>query len=101
MVACLTVARLKTLPLLRIVEWLGKNEVRLFFAIGKSIKIVEMRLPWVKSAKRAHIVDYGMGLDPGDGLEVSAWDLWDMPGKTIRPRQRRHSRRISRRRKAA
>jgi hypothetical protein len=90
------VAKLKTLPLLRMVEWLGKNEVRLFFATGRGIKVVEMFLPWVKSAKGVRIVDRGMGLDPGDGLEVSSWDLWEMPGKTIRFPRKASARKSSR-----
>jgi hypothetical protein len=53
-------------------EWIEKNEVRLFFSTGL---ITEQRLPWVKSAKKARIVDNGLGLDPGDGLEVSAPSL--------------------------
>ena len=63
---------MSTYPRLLIVEWIEKNEVRLFFSTGL---ITEVRLPWVKSAKKARIVDNGLGLDPGDGLEVSAPNL--------------------------
>jgi hypothetical protein len=74
-------------PRLKLVEWIEKNEVRLFFSTGL---ITELRLPWVKSAKNARIVDRGLGLDPGDGLEVSAPDLASAPGaKVLRPARRR------------
>ena len=56
-------------PRLVLVEWIEKNEVRLFFSTGL---ITEQRLPWIKNAKKARIVDRGLGLDPGDGREVSA-----------------------------
>ncbi len=59
-------------PRLLIMEWIQKNEVRLFFSTGL---VIEMYLPWVKNAKRARIVDNGLGLDPGDGLEISAPNL--------------------------
>ena len=65
-------------PLLRLVEWLGGNRVRLFYSTGR---VIEVRLP-VASAKRARIVDYGMGLDPGDGLDMSADGLYDK-GKIV------------------
>jgi len=59
-------------PRLLIMEWIEKNEVRLFFSTGL---VTELCLPWVKSAKKARIVDNGLGLDPGDGLEISAPNL--------------------------
>jgi hypothetical protein len=68
-------------PLLRIVEWVKGNRVRLFFSTGR---VVEVGLP-VKSAKKARIVDYGMGLDPGDGLEFSAPDLYQRRGIELCP----------------
>lgn len=57
-------------------EWLGKNRVRLFFATGK---ILEVALP-IRSAKNARVVYGGVGVDPGDGYELSASTLHDMPG---------------------
>ena len=68
------------MPRILEVEWIERNEVRLFFTNGK---VVEMKLP-VKSAKTAHIVDYGMGLDPGDGWEFSAWTLSHRRGRVLR-----------------
>ncbi len=70
------------IPLIRIVEWIKGNEVRLFFSSGK---VVEVKLPWVKSARKARIVDDGMGLDPGDGLDVSATLLATKRGKVLLP----------------
>ena len=70
--------RSKIFPLLRLVEWLGANRVRLFFSTGR---VTENRLP-VKSARRAKIVDLGMGLDPGDGLDMSADGLYER-GKIV------------------
>ena len=67
-------------PRLLIVEWIEKNEVRLFFSSGR---VTEMHLPWVKNAKKARIVDGGLGLDPGDGLEVSAPDLAYAPDARV------------------
>jgi hypothetical protein len=61
---------MKTVPLLVLAEWLSKNRVRLSFSTGR---VTEVRLP-VRTAKSAHIVDMGMGLDPGDGRDVSS--LW-------------------------
>jgi len=55
-------------PRLNMVEWIERNEVRLFFSTGR---VVELKLP-VKSAKNAKVVDRGLGLDPGDGKEWSA-----------------------------
>ena len=65
--------------LLREVEWLGANRVRLFFASGK---ILETKLP-VRSCRRARVVDCGVGLDPGDGLEFPAIDLYHRRGRTF------------------
>lgn len=74
---------MKTLPMLRMVDWLSGNRVRLFFAVGKSIKVVEMRLPWIKNARNVRVVDYGMGLALGDGRDVSALGLWESPYKKV------------------
>ncbi len=72
-------------PLLRMVEWVKGNRVRLFFSTGR---VTEVSLP-VRSAKRARVVDFGMGLDPGDGLEFSAPDLYRRRGVELRPAGRR------------
>jgi hypothetical protein len=82
-----------SMPRINIVEWLGKNEVRLIFSNGK---IVELALPWVRSAKNAKITTRGHGLDPGDGLDVSARMLADdgwrrrskTPGRVLRKAMR-------------
>ena len=56
------------------VEWLGGAEVRLFFIDGA---VIERALPGVKSARKARIVDAGLGLNPGDGGgDMSAWMLY-------------------------
>jgi hypothetical protein len=60
------------------VEWLGRADVRLFFLDGT---VVEQTLPGVKSAKKARVVDEGLGLDPGDGKgEMSALALYRRRG---------------------
>ncbi len=63
------VPTIRKIPRLNVVEWIGGNEVRLFFS---NRKVVEIHLPWVRSTKNAKITTHGMGLDPGDGLDVSA-----------------------------
>jgi hypothetical protein len=73
------------LPLLRIVEWIEKNRVRLFFSSGK---VMEVAIPWVRSAKHAKIVDDGMGFDAGDGKDVGADTLAMMRGKVLLPGDR-------------
>ena len=73
------------IPLIRIVEWLGGNEVCLFFSSGK---VLEVKLSWIASAKKARIVDGGMGLDPGDGRDVSASMLAEMSGRVLLPGKR-------------
>lgn len=73
------------MPLIKIVEWIEKNRVRLFFSSGK---VVELKLPWVSSARKARIVDGGMGLDPGDGLDVSAAMLAARRGRVLLPGRR-------------
>jgi len=90
----------KSYPLLRMAEWLTKNEVRLFFGVNGSITVVKMKLPWVRSAKNVRVVDEGMGLALGDGRDVSALALWEMPGRVIRfrkpPARRRATSRAAR-----
>ena len=73
------------IPRLLVVEWVEGNEVRLFFSSGK---VVELRLPWVRSARKVRIVDGGMGLDPGDGKDVSASSLAEQPGRVLRKGRR-------------
>lgn len=67
---------------LSLVEWLGKNEVRLFFADGT---VIERALPGVRSAKSAHVVDEGMGLGLDDGKgDFSALFLYKpCPGRRV------------------
>lgn len=64
-------------PVIWMIEWLRKNEVRVFFSTGR---IVELKLP-VVSAKMAKIVDMGLGLDPGNGLDLCAVELHKQRGK--------------------
>ena len=69
----------KSLPLIRLVEWIGGSRVRIFFSTGRTS---EVRLP-VRSAKRVKVVDMGMGIDPGDGKDMSASLLYTR-GRVIR-----------------
>jgi hypothetical protein len=85
-------------PRLLIMEWIEKNEVRLFFSTGL---VTELRLPWVKSAKNARIVDNGLGLDPGDGLEVSAPTLAAHKAAKVLCKARRQWRQKRRKTRAA
>lgn len=63
-------------PIIWMIERLEKeNKVRIFFSTGR---IVE--LP-VVSAKKAKIVDKGLGLDPGDGLDLCAVALHKQRGR--------------------
>lgn len=70
--------------MIRMVDWLGGQDVRVFFSFGHRTVPVEMKLPWVRTAKNARIVDEGMGLDPGDGREVSGIALWEQPHHVVR-----------------
>jgi hypothetical protein len=69
-------------PLLREVEWVRGIRVRLFFSNGQ---VSEVALPVRSSkiAKRARIVDGGVGLDPGDGRERSSLWLYERKGKIL------------------
>lgn len=71
---------MKTYPTIRMADWIGANVVRVFFSTGR---VSEIELP-VRSARRAHIVVEGMGLDPGDGMEISATRLYAMKAKVLR-----------------
>ncbi len=77
----------KTYPLLRMAEPLNGNTVRLFFAVRGSITVVELELPWVTSSEDVRVVDHGMGLALGDGRDVSALTLWELPWRIIRFRK--------------
>jgi hypothetical protein len=67
--------------ILIMVEWLGGADVRLFFIDGT---VVERVLPGVKNARRAHIVDDGLGLNPGDGGgDMSARMLYTRRGRRL------------------
>lgn len=74
--------------ILREAECMSGNRVRLFFASGK---ILETTLP-VRSCRRARVVDCGLGLDPGDGKEFAAVDLYRRRGRElwIGGRKRKH-----------
>ena len=50
--------------MLSVVEWIERNEVRLCFTNGR---IVEVKLPEVKDARRARLVDDGAGPGLADG----------------------------------
>lgn len=69
------------MPLIVMAQWLHDNVVRLFFTTGR---FVELALP-VKSARRVRIVDKGLGLDPGNGKDMSAYGLHKMRGKVLAP----------------
>lgn len=73
----------KPTPLILQVEWIERDEVRLFFAMANKVRVKEMFLPFVRTAKKARVVDGGMGLDPGDGKDVAAHTLYEMPGKFV------------------
>jgi hypothetical protein len=71
---------------LKRVEWLGGNEIRVFFVTGL---VLETKLPWCRDARRARVIDFGMGLKfgrrPGD--EVSARGVAQLPGVVLRGRR--------------
>ena len=72
---------MKSIPLLKLVEWISGSRVRLIFSTGR---ITEVELPVSSAnARRACIVDMGMGLDPGDGKDMSAFGLYSR-GRIIR-----------------
>ena len=72
------------IPIIRLVEWLEGNEVRLFFSSGK---VVEVELP-IEDASDVHIIDDGGGLDLGDGTEMSSYRLAQVKGKIHQPGNR-------------
>lgn len=64
-------------PRIIMVEPLSDGRARLFFSTGR-IAEVEVGTP---NANRVRIVYGGVGLDPGDGRELSAVTLHRRPGK--------------------
>lgn len=87
--------------LVKRVEVIGRNEVRLFFSDGT---VIERAVPDVARLGEVRVVDSGLGIDPGDGRgEVSAHALYHRPGgkryrfewdySTDRSRTRHHPRR--------
>jgi len=74
-------------PLLKDVIWLGGNRVKLRFTCARK-RVFTTELP-IASARRAKVVDCGMGLDIGDGFDFSAFDLYDRltHGRPIRHRK--------------
>lgn len=75
--------RVPKYPLIRMVEWIEKNRVRLFFSSGQAS---EVKLP-VRSAKRAKILDGGGALDISDGCDMGSDTLACM-GKMLVPSRR-------------
>lgn len=71
-------------PLIRMMHWLGKNSVLLFFSSGKAI---EVALPWVKTARRARILYNGGALDIGNGQDVGSDTLAAMGRTLVRGRR--------------
>lgn len=69
------------IPELIQVKWIEANRVRLRFKNGR---ISEVTLPWVKTARRAKVVDNGDGLGLGNGQDISAGTAYTLPGKIIR-----------------
>lgn len=64
-----------------LVEHVRGGEVLLFFGDGV---VKHVRLPGVRDARKARVVDRGMGLDPGDGRgEFGLLELVRMRGRTV------------------
>jgi hypothetical protein len=65
------------------VEWLGGNEIRVFFATGL---VLETKIPWCKVARAVRPIDCGMGLRYGRRIrdEVSARAVAQLPGTVLR-----------------
>lgn len=80
----------KPFPKILLVEWVSGPTVRLFFSTGR---VLETDLP-VRSAKKAHVVYGGVGLDIGDGREMSGATLHGQRGRTwsLFPKRARHRR---------
>lgn len=72
--------------IIRRVEWLGRNELRVFFATGL---VLETSLPWCKNARLARVIDCGMGLKFGPSVrdEVAARAVAQLPGAVLRGRR--------------
>jgi hypothetical protein len=65
-------------PIIKRVKWLGVNRVRLTFSRDR---VRDAELP-IASAKKAHRVSEGLGLDIGDGREYSARYLYAHSSRT-------------------
>lgn len=61
---------MRRIPLIRVVEWIEGSEVRVFFSDGCVREVVLPTEP--RYARRAHVVDQGVGLDMGDGRELAS-----------------------------
>ncbi len=72
------------IPFVRLLEWIEGSKARALFSSGK---VIELKLP-VTDASDAHVVDGGMGIDPGNGMEISAAMLAEMRGKVWTPGRR-------------
>lgn len=77
--------RRSTFPSLYMIEKLSSHRIRLFFATGKVSEVAFPDHP----TEKARIVYGGVGLDLGDGYELSAVTLHDRPGKVWQPGSRR------------
>ena len=72
-------SRRQAVPLIRLATWISGNRVRLWFSTGR---VSVVALP-VRSAKKAHTVFDGIGLDIGNGVEMSPTTLHDWPDSEI------------------
>jgi hypothetical protein len=75
--------KMKKIPLVKLVQWLGGNRLRLFFDVGERVETREATV--VGASKGARVVDHGMGIDPGDGLDRSAYSLY-LESRAVRKR---------------
>jgi hypothetical protein len=66
---------MKKIPIVKLVQWLEGNKLRLFFDVGKRIEAREVRVEG--ASRRARVVDGGLGIDPGDGFDRSAYSLYE------------------------
>jgi hypothetical protein len=71
-------------PRLLLAEYLGDQRVRLSFSAGGFVEVKVVSLRSVRPS--VHIVDGGLGLDPGDGFDRSATTLYTMRGEWLRKR---------------
>ncbi len=73
------------MPKLVDLEHVDEHRLRLFFrSEGPArIEVKEMSFEFVPNTRRARIVEDGDALDPGDGLEMSAWGLYHRRGRWL------------------